>query len=89
MGFVDARQLLRIPPDYGFIFNQLQNIPLIQGSLPLQTREQPWIDRFLNGQTTLLQVTTSLFYHYSVESLGWLSSKPEEEWTIHKSDHGC
>ena len=88
LGFVEARQLLRIPPNYGFIWQQLQNIPLMQGPLPLQTREQSWIHWCLKGQTSLLQVTTNLLYHCSVDSLGWLSSKSEEEWRIHKSDHG-
>ena len=37
LGFVEARQLLRISPNYGFIWQQLQNIPLMQGPLPLQT----------------------------------------------------
>ena len=86
--FVEARQLLRIPPNYGFIWQQLQNIPLMQGPLPLQTGEQLWIDWCLKGQKSSLQVTTNLLYHCSVESLGWLSSKAEEEWKIHKSDHG-
>ena len=51
----------------------------MQGPLPLQTGEQPWIDWSLGGQTPLLEVTTNLLYHCSVESLGWLSSKAEEE----------
>ena len=51
----------------------------MQGPLPLQTGEQPWIDWSLRGQTPLLQVTTNLLYHCSVESLGWLSSKVEEK----------
>ena len=29
LGFVEARHLLRIPPNYGFIWQQLQNIPVI------------------------------------------------------------
>ena len=33
-------------------------------------------------------MTTNLLYHCSIESLGWLSSKAEEEWRIHKYDHG-
>ena len=33
LGFVEARQLLRIPPNYGFIWQQLQNIPVMQGPL--------------------------------------------------------
>ena len=53
--FTEARQLLRIPPNYGFIWQQLQNIALMQGPLPLQTGEQPWIDWSLRGQTPLLQ----------------------------------
>ena len=47
--FVEARQLLRIPPNYGFIWQQLRNIPLMQGPLPLQTGEQLWIDWCLRG----------------------------------------
>ena len=88
LGFVEARQLLGIPPNYGFIWQQLQNIPLMQGPLPLHTREQPWSDWCLKGQTSFLQVTTNLLYHCSVDSLRWLSSKAEEEWRIHKSDQG-
>ena len=67
---------------------QLQNIPLMQGSIPLQIGEQPWSDGCLKGQMSLLQVTTNLLYHCFVESLGWLSSKVEEQWRIHKYDHG-
>ena len=74
LGFVEARQLLRIPPNYEFIWQQLQNISLMQGPLPLQTGEQPW--------------TSNLLYHCSVYSLRWLLAKAEEEWRIHKSDHG-
>ena len=54
LGFVEARHLLGIPPNYGFIWQQLHNIPLIQGSLPLHTGEQPWSDWCLKGQTSLL-----------------------------------
>ena len=42
--FVEARQLLHIPPNYGFIWQQIQNIPSMQGPLPLQIGEQSWID---------------------------------------------
>ena len=86
--FVEARQLSHISPNYGFIWQQLQNIALMQGPLPLQTIEQLWIDWWLQDQTSLLQVTTNFLYHCSVESLGWLSSKAKEKWKIHKSDHG-
>ena len=41
LGFVEARHLLGIPPNYGFIWQQLQNIPLMQGPLSLHTGEQP------------------------------------------------
>ena len=51
--FVETRQLLCIPPNYGFIWKQLQNIALMQGPLPLQTGEHPWIDWCLRGQTLL------------------------------------
>ena len=60
----------------------------MQGFLPLQTREQLWVHWYLRGEMPLLQVTTNLLYHCSFESLQWLSSKAEEEWRIHKSDHG-
>ena len=40
--FVESRQLLRISPNYGFIWQQIQNIPLMQGPLPLQTGEQSY-----------------------------------------------
>ena len=60
----------------------------MQGPLHLQIGEQPWIDWCLHGQMLLLQVTTNLLYHCFVESLGWLSYKTEEEWRLHKSDHG-
>ena len=88
LGFVEAGQILRILPNYGFIWQQVQNIPLMQGPLPLHTGEQPWIDWCLKGQTPFLRVTTNLLYHCSVDSLGWLSSEAEEEWRIHKSEHG-
>ena len=32
--FVEVRQLLHIPPNYGFAWQQLQNIALMQGPLP-------------------------------------------------------
>ena len=75
-------------PNYGFIWQQLQNIALMQGTLPPQIGEHSWIGWCLRGQTPLLQVTTNLLYHCSIESLGLLSSKAEEERKIHKSDNG-
>ena len=86
--FVESRQLLHIPPNYGFIWQQIQNIPLMEGPLPLQIGEHPLIDWCLRGQMSLLQVTTNILYHCSVESFGWLSSNAEEEWKILKSNHG-
>ena len=80
--FVKVQHSLCIPLNYGFIWQQLQNIPLMQGPLPLQIGEQLWIDWCLQGQTSLLQVTTNLLCHCSIKSLGWLSSKAEEEWKI-------
>ena len=58
----------------------------MQGPLPLQIGEPSSIDLCLRDQTSLLQVTINLLYHCSVESLGWLLSKAEEEWKIHKFD---
>ena len=51
LGFVEVRQLLRIPPNYGFIWQQLQNIALMQGPLPLEIEEQLYITWCLWGQT--------------------------------------
>ena len=70
-----------------FIWQQLQNIALMKGPLPLQTWEQLWIDWCLRGQMSSLQVTTNILYHCSVEFLEWLSSKADEKWKINKSDH--
>ena len=52
--FVEAQQLLRIPPNYGFIWQQLQNIILTLGSLPLEIEVQLWVDWHLQGQITFL-----------------------------------
>ena len=50
---------------------QSQRIPLMQGPT-LQTKEQPWIDWCLQGQTSFQQVTINLLNRYSVGSLQWL-----------------
>ena len=42
--FVEAQQLLHISPNYGFIWQQLQNFALMLGHLPLQIKEHAWID---------------------------------------------
>ena len=64
--FFEARRLLHILPNYGFIWQQIQNIPLMQGPLPPQLREQPSIDWCLQGQMLLLQATSNLSYHCSI-----------------------
>ena len=69
MEFVEAQQLLCIPPNYGFIWQHLQNIALMQGPLPLQTEEQSWVDWCLWGQMSFLQVTTNRFYYCVIKSL--------------------
>ena len=58
-----------------FIWQQLQNIMLIQGPLPLQTIKQLWVDWCLRGQRSFLQVITNLLYHCFVESFFMASSK--------------
>ena len=60
---VEVLQLLCIPLNYGFILQQLQNIALMQGSLPLQTKEQLWVDWCLRGKASFLQVITNLLYY--------------------------
>ena len=42
--FEDAKQWLCIPPNYEFIWEKLQDIPLLQGSLPLTINFAPWVD---------------------------------------------
>ena len=51
--FVEAQQLLGIPPNW-FIWQQLQNIILTLGSLPLEIEVQLWVDWHLQGQITFL-----------------------------------
>ena len=59
----------------------------MQGLLPTQSEEQPWVDWCLWGKIQFLQVTTSILYHCSIESSQWLSSKAEQEWKVQKSDY--
>ena len=42
--FQDAKQWLCIPSNYGFIWEKLHDIPLLQGSLPLKTKFAPSLD---------------------------------------------
>ena len=49
--FEDAKQWLCISPNYGFIWEKLQDIPLLQGSLPLKTNFAPWVDWWLEDGT--------------------------------------
>ena len=42
--FVEARQLLCTLPNYEIIWQQLQNIALMQGPLPLQNRRATTMD---------------------------------------------
>ena len=43
--------LLHVPPNYGFIWQQLRGIELMLGPLPIQTKEQPRVDWHLWGKT--------------------------------------
>ena len=84
--FEDAKRWLCVPPNYGFIWEKLQDIPLLQGSLPLKTNFAPWVDWRLQDGTRLLQVTTNILYHHAMTSLSWLSSKAAKLWNVCKSD---
>ena len=52
--FEDAKRWLCLPPNYGFIWEKLQDIPLLQGDLPLKTNVAPWVDWRLQDGTRLL-----------------------------------
>ena len=41
--FKDAKRWLCIPPNYGFIWDKLQDIPLLHGSLPMKTNVEAWV----------------------------------------------
>ena len=47
--FVDERQLLSIPPNYGFTWQQLLSILLMQCPLPIQIEEQQWVNLHLRS----------------------------------------
>ena len=51
--FEDTKRWLCIPPNYGFIWEKLQDIPLLHGSLPMKTNVAPWVDRRLHDGTCL------------------------------------
>ena len=80
--FEDATRWLCIPPNYGFIWEKLQDIPLLQGSLPLKTNVAPWVDSWLQDGTRLLQVTRNILYHHGMTTLSWLPPKAEKLWKI-------
>ena len=71
----DAKWWLCISPNYGFIGEKLQDIPLLHGSLLLKTNVAPWVDWRLPDGTRLLQVATNILYHHAMASLSWLSPK--------------
>ena len=84
--FEDAKRWLCLPPNYGFIWEKLQDIPLLQGDLPLKTNVAPWVDWRLQDGTRLLQVTTNILYHHAMASVSWLSPNAKKLWNVCKSD---
>ena len=76
--FEDTKQWLCIIPNYGFIWEKLQDIPLLHGSLPLKTNVAPWVDWQLQNGTHFLQVTTNTLYHHVMTLLSWLSPRAEK-----------
>ena len=60
------------PPNYGFIWEKLQDIPLLQWALPLKTNVAPWVDWRLQDSTRLFQVPTNILYHHAMASVSWL-----------------
>ena len=82
--FEDAKRWLCIPLNYGFIWEKLQYIPLLHGSLPLEPNVAPWVNWRLPNGTRLLQVTTNILYHHTKASLSWLSPKAEKVWNVCK-----
>ena len=88
LDFAEAKRRLRIPPNYDFIWQSLQGVTLLQGCLPVQSDQDPWVDWCLKGGPGLLTVTTNILYHHSIGSLSWVSSKAQKEWNVYKSDAG-
>ena len=59
--------MVMYPPIYGFIWEKLQDIPLLHGPLPLETKMlHPWVDWRLQVGTRLLQVTTNVLYYHAM-----------------------
>ena len=84
--FEDAKRWLCIPPNYGFIWDKLQDIPLLQGYLPLKTNVAPRVDWWLQDGTRLLQFTTNILYYHVIALVSWLSPKAKKLWNVCKSD---
>ena len=83
--FEDVKRLW-IPPNYGFIWETLHDVPLLHGSLPFKTNVAPWVDWRLKDGTHLLWVTTNILYHHAMASLSRLYPKAEKVWNVCKSN---
>ena len=70
--FVEVLKLFCMSSNYGVIRK------LLQGLLPTQSEEEPWVDWCLGGKIQYLQVTSSILYQCSIKSSKWLSSKEEK-----------
>ena len=77
--FVEVLKLFCMSSNYGVIRK------LLQGLLPTQSEEEPWVDWCLGGKIPFSQVNTNILYHCSIESSQWLSSKEEQEWKVQNS----
>ena len=85
MEFEYVKQRLCVPPNNGFIWQKLQSITLVQGTLLMQVDGEPWMDWCLKGDIRVLQFTTNLLYH---ASFSWVSSKAQMGWDVCKSNVG-
>ena len=73
--FEDAKERLCVPPNYGFIWQKLQSITLVQRSLPMQQVDgELWMDWCL--KSPLIFYTTILIFHF----LG--SSQRHKRWQL-------
>ena len=80
--FEDAKRWLCIPPS-GFIWEILQYIPLLHGSLPLKTNVARWVYWRLQDAIQLV------IGHYKyIASLSWLSPKAEKVWNVSRLQGG-
>ena len=65
-------------PNYGFIWEKLQDTQLLHGSLPMKANGAPWVHWWLKDANCPLQVTTNILCNHAMSSLSWLSPKVEK-----------